>query len=94
MTLRLGDADLARIGLGTNRLAHTPANVAFIEDAVVAGVGLIDTAHSYTDGNSEQTIGAAVSQDRDRPVVATKGGWGRGSGHPDVLRTEILEGKT
>jgi len=89
MTLRLGDADLARIGLGTNRLAHTPANVAFIEDAVVAGVGLIDTAHSYTDGDSEQTIGAAVSQDRDRPVVATKGGWGRGSGHPDVLRTEI-----
>src|SRR5207249_1222148 len=32
---------------------------------------------------------AAVAQERDRPLVATKGGWGRGSGHPDVRRTEI-----
>jgi pyridoxine 4-dehydrogenase len=88
-TLRLGDADVARIGLGTNRLANTPANVAFIKAAVAAGVGLIDTAHSYTSGDSEQTIGAAVSADRERLVVATKGGWGGGSGHPDVLQAEI-----
>jgi pyridoxine 4-dehydrogenase len=88
-TLKLGDADVVRIGLGTNRLANTPANVAFIKEAVAAGVGLIDTAHSYTSGESEQTTGEAVSPDRERLVVATKGGWGGGSGHPDVLRAEI-----
>ena len=28
-TLRIGDTDVPRIGLGTNRLTHTPENVAF-----------------------------------------------------------------
>jgi pyridoxine 4-dehydrogenase len=90
-TLQLGDTDVARIGLGTNRLANTPANVAFLKEAVAAGVGMIDTAHSYTSGGSEETIGAALSPVPDGVVVATKGGWGAGSGHPDVLRAEIEE---
>jgi pyridoxine 4-dehydrogenase len=80
---------LARIGLGTNRLKNTTENVAFVQDAVAAGIGLIDTAHSYTGGESEQTIGAALSSSGDRCVVATKGGWG--SGRPDALRAEIEE---
>ena len=87
--LLLGDVPLERIGLGTNRLKSTPENVAFIRAAVAAGVGLIDTAHSYTGGDSEQTIGAAFSSSGDRCAVATKGGWG--SGRPDVLRAEIEE---
>jgi pyridoxine 4-dehydrogenase len=89
--LRLGDIEVARIGLGTNRLTTTPANVAFVKAAVAAGVGLIDTAHSYTGGASEETIGAALSPVPDHIVVATKGGWGRGGGHPDLLRVEIQE---
>jgi aryl-alcohol dehydrogenase-like predicted oxidoreductase len=88
-TLMLGEAPVARIGLGTNRLKNTPENVAFVRDAGAAGVGLIDTAHSYTGGESEETIGAALSSSRDRCVVATKGGWG--SGRPDVLRAEVEE---
>lgn len=88
-TLMLGDKPLTRIGLGTNRLKNTPENVEFVRDAVAAGVGLIDTAHSYTGGESEQTIGAALSSSHDVCVVATKGGWG--SGRPDVLRAEIEE---
>ena len=91
--LRLGDAEIARIGLGTNRLACTPTNVAFVKEAVAAGVGLIDTAHSYTGGESEETIGAALSPDPDRCVVATKGGGGggRGRGRPEILLAEIEE---
>ena len=88
-TLRLGDTPLTRVGLGTYRLKNTPKNAAFVRDAVAAGVGLIDTAHSYTGGESEQTIGAALSSSRDGYVVATKGGWG--SGRADVLSTEIEE---
>ena len=87
--LRLGDSEVARIGLGTNRLANTAENVALIEAAVAAGVQLIDTAHTYAGGESEETIGAALSQRDDGYLVATKGGWNGAS--PDVLREEIDE---
>jgi pyridoxine 4-dehydrogenase len=86
-TLKLGDTEVARIGLGTNRLRNTPENVRFVQEAVAAGVGLIDTAHSYTGGESEATIGAAL----DGVVVATKGGFNRGEGRPEVLRAQIEE---
>jgi pyridoxine 4-dehydrogenase len=86
---RLGDVELTRIGLGTNRLRHTPENVAFVREAVAAGVNLIDTAHSYTGGESEATIGAALSPFPDGVVVATKGGYAPGEGRPDVLRNQI-----
>jgi pyridoxine 4-dehydrogenase len=88
-TLTLGETPLTRIGLGTNRLRNTPENVAFVRDAVAAGIGLIDTAHTYTRGNSEQTIGVALSSSRDGCVVATKGGYG--TGRPEVLSAEIDE---
>jgi pyridoxine 4-dehydrogenase len=88
--LRLGDAEIARIGLGTNRLTNTPTNVAFVKEAVAAGVGLIDTAQGYTGGESEETIGAALSPDPDRCVVATKGGGGGpGRGRPEILQAQI-----
>src|SRR5919205_1838297 len=85
----LGETPLRRIGLGTNRLTNTPENVAFVRDAVAAGIALIDTAHTYTGGQSEQTIGAALSSSRDAFVVATKGGYR--SGRPEVLSSEIDE---
>jgi pyridoxine 4-dehydrogenase len=90
--LRLGDAEIARIGLGTNRLTNAPTNVAFVKEAVAAGVGLIDTAQGYTGGESEETIGAALSPDPDRCVVATKGGGGGpGRGRPEILQAQIDE---
>ena len=86
----LGDLHLGRIGLGTNRLRNTPDNVAFIQSAVDAGVHLIDTAHLYTGGESEQTIGRALSPVARGVVGATKGGYGgRGRGRPEVLCNEI-----
>ncbi|MEA2295285.1 MAG: pyridoxine 4-dehydrogenase [Solirubrobacteraceae bacterium] len=88
-TVRLG-VEVPRIGLGTNRLTHTPANVAFVREAVAAGVRHIDTAHLYTGGASERTIGEALSGSTDDVVVATKGGYGgRGQGRPEVLRAQI-----
>src|SRR6185312_10891696 len=87
--LRFGDVEVQRIGLGTNRLRNTPANLAFLRAAVAAGIGHIDTAHTYTGGESEETIGAALSPIPKQCIVATKGGWA--SGRPDALRTEIEE---
>ena len=91
-TVKLGDIEVGRIGLGTNRLTKTPENIAFIKRAVAAGVQMIDTAHSYTGGQSEETIGEALSPIPDGCVVATKGGFsGAGRGRPEVLRAEIEE---
>ena len=90
-TLRIGDTDVARIGLGTNRLTNSPENVAFIKEAVGLGVGMIDTAYTYTGGQSEQTIGEALSPIPESCIVATKGGYAPGTGRPEVLRTQIDE---
>jgi pyridoxine 4-dehydrogenase len=90
-TLRIGDTDVARIGLGTNRLTNTPENIAFIREAVDLGVGMIDTAYTYTDGQSEQTIAEALSPIPESCIVATKGGYAPGTGRPEVLRTQIDE---
>lgn len=88
--MKLGEMDVARIGLGTNRLTNTRDNVEFIKAAVTAGVRMIDTAHLYTGGQSEETIGAALSPIPEGCVVATKGGFGgAGRGRPEVLRAEI-----
>jgi pyridoxine 4-dehydrogenase len=89
--LKLGDAEVTRIGLGTNRLTNTRDHLAFLKEAVAAGVSHFDTAHSYTGGESEQTIGAALAPLSDSYVVATKGGYRPGEGHPDVLRAQIDE---
>ena len=88
-TLRLGDTEVARIGLGTNRLTNTREHIAFAKEAVAAGLSHIDTAHSYTGGESEETIGAALSPFADGVVVATKGGYRAGEGRADVLGAQI-----
>jgi pyridoxine 4-dehydrogenase len=90
-TLSLGNTDLLRIGLGTNRLTNTPQHVAFIREAVELGVRLIDTAYLYTDGESEETIAAALSPVHEGVVVATKGGYHPGEGRPEVLQAQIDE---
>jgi aryl-alcohol dehydrogenase-like predicted oxidoreductase len=89
--VRLGDREVTRIGLGTNRLTNTPEQVAFLREAVAAGLGHIDTAHLYTGGQSEETIGEARSSFSNSVVVATKGGYSPGQGRPDVLRAQIEE---
>jgi pyridoxine 4-dehydrogenase len=89
--MKLGDTEVARVGLGTNQLMRTRDNVAFIKSAVAAGLQMIDTAHSYTGGQSEETIGEALSPLHGRSLVATKGGGGGGAGRgrPENLRAEI-----
>lgn len=85
--MELAGIEVARIGLGTNRLNNTHENVEFIKSAAAAGVQLIDTAHLYTGGHSEETIGAALSPMPDNVIVATKGG--HQTGAPAALRDEI-----
>jgi pyridoxine 4-dehydrogenase len=90
-TVDIGDYRVTRIGVGTNRLTDTPANRDFLVQAVEAGVNFIDTAHLYSGGDSERTIGAALAPFPDDLVVATKGGYERGGGRPERLRAEVEE---
>jgi pyridoxine 4-dehydrogenase len=88
-TVELAGVDVPRIGLGTNRLSHTAEHVAFLQGAVSAGIGVIDTAHTYVRGESEATIGEALSPMPAEVVVATKGGWD--DGRPEAIRAQIEE---
>jgi pyridoxine 4-dehydrogenase len=88
---RLGARTLTRIGLGTNRLTNTPENVKFVKEAVVTGVNMVDTAHTYTRGESEETIGRALSPIPEDCIVATKGGFSVAEASPEALRSQIEE---
>jgi pyridoxine 4-dehydrogenase len=89
--LKLGDTEVRRIGLGTNRLTNTREHVEFLKEAVASGVSHVDSAHTYTGGESEETIGAALAPFSDGYVVSTKGGFRAGEGRPEVLRAQIEE---
>jgi aryl-alcohol dehydrogenase-like predicted oxidoreductase len=91
MSIRIGDREVARMGLGTKRRTETPANIAFIRAAVEAGIGMIDSAHLYTGGASERTIGAALDGMTRKPIVATKGGFHPGEGARAILEQQIDE---
>jgi pyridoxine 4-dehydrogenase len=90
-TIALADHRINRIGLGTNRLTDTREHRDFLVRAVEAGVDFIDTAHLYTGGASERAIGGALAPFPGDLVVATKGGYERGSGRPERLRAEVEE---
>ena len=88
-TYSLAGVEVPRIGLGTNRLTDDRDGVAFVREAVAAGVRHIDTAHLYTDGASERAVGQALAGAGEEVVAATKGGYRRGEGRPEVLRDQI-----
>jgi aryl-alcohol dehydrogenase-like predicted oxidoreductase len=87
----VGETGVTRVGLGTNRLRNTPGNQALLQEALSAGVNFIDTAHLYTGGDSELTIGAALAPFPEGCIVATKGGYSPGEGRPEILRAQIEE---
>ena len=89
-TTALGDHRLNRIGLGTNRLTYSAENRSFLKVAVDAGVNFIDTAHVYTGGESESTIGAVLAPFPEDLVIATKGGYHPGGG-TEGLRRQLEE---
>jgi pyridoxine 4-dehydrogenase len=89
-TFRLAGIEVPRVGLGTNRLTTAPEHVAFVREAVAAGLRHIDTAHGYSGGESERAIGEALEGAAEDVLVATKGGYGDvGQGKPEVLEAQI-----
>ncbi len=83
-TLGRTGLDVSRIAYGTWQLGgdwghyDEDAAVAAIQKAWDSGVTLFDTAQGYGNGEAEQVLGTALksqlAQERDRVVIATKGG--------------------
>lgn len=78
---RLGSSpvSVSEIGLGTWGMsgafwgaADDAESVRVIHRALELGVTLIDTAEAYGNGHSEEVLGAALADRRDKAVVATK----------------------
>src|SRR3569832_2104713 len=108
MTLRtLGQTSLevTPLGMGcwpitgiTSIDVNEDDSLATIRAAFDAGINFFDTAYCYGfNGESEQMIARVLRQDRDKIVLATKGGihWVEGKqarcGRPETLRRECDE---
>jgi pyridoxine 4-dehydrogenase len=88
-TVQVGDKQVNRIGLGTNRITDTPEARALLKRAVESGVNFIDTAYRYAGGMSETTIGNTLAPYPQDLVIATKGGWA--DTRPEELRGFLEE---
>ena len=89
--------EVSVVGVGCNNFGwrldqYETAGV--VDAALEAGITLFDTAESYGDGKSERFLGRALGRRRDRAVIATKWGWGRGFKDVEVARgsREYLRG--
>jgi pyridoxine 4-dehydrogenase len=89
-TITFGDITVNRLGLGTNRIYDNEDGYRLLKRAVELGVNFIDTAHRYAGGESEVSIGNALSPYGRGLVIATKGGMGNGAS-PEQLRSELEE---
>jgi aryl-alcohol dehydrogenase-like predicted oxidoreductase len=103
--VKLGDLDVARIGLGAMGMSAVYSGAGSDDDesirtihrAIDLGVTLIDTAENYGPYINEELLGRALKGRRDQVVLATKFGLishtGRGPGQldssPASVRTAV-----
>jgi pyridoxine 4-dehydrogenase len=85
--VQVGDMNVNRLGLGTNRVNDTEEARALLKGAVELGINFIDTAHTYQGGASEVTIGKTLAPYAEGLVIATKGGMNGAS--PDQLKADL-----
>lgn len=64
-------------------------SIEIIHKAIDQGVNFIDTADMYVNGHSEEVVGQAIADRRDRVVLATKGRQKMGDGPNDVGASRI-----
>jgi len=84
------------MGLGTNNFGgrtDEETSVRVLFHALDLGVNFIDTANTYSKGESEEIIGRALGGRRHEMVLATKGGilWGPGPNESGASRKHIMD---
>lgn len=100
-TAKLGDLEVARIGLGAMGMSHgysgagsdDAESIRTIHRALELGVTLVDTAEVYGPYVNEELVGKALRGRRDQVVLATKFGLvshtGRAAGQADSSPASI-----
>ncbi len=92
--IKLGDLDVARIGLGAMTMSGVygtdgldeSESIRTLHRAIDLGVTLIDTAEIYGPYTNEELVGRALKGRRDQVVLATKFGWiSHSGGGPGAL---------
>lgn len=86
--IKLGEHEIKRLGLGTNRIADNDESRAILRRVVELGINFIDTAQAY--GQSQEVIGDTLSPYPKNLVIATKGGWSNDN-DPHSLEAQIDE---
>ena len=84
--LSLGTGTFGGSNAFFERWGKTEADEAtrLVDICLEAGVTLFDTADIYSDGVSEEVLGAAIKGRRDRVLISTKATFPTGSGPNDV----------
>ena len=104
-TAKLGELEVARIGLGAMGMSHgysgagsdDAESIRTIHRAIDLGVTLIDTAEVYGPYVNEELVGKALQGRRDQVVLATKFGLishtgrdaGKADSSPNSVRTAV-----
>ncbi len=95
-THRLGRLQVSTVGLGCNNFGgriDADRTDQVVRAALDAGITYFDTAEIYSEGRSEELLGAALGARRDEAVIATK--WGHtsdiesGAGRPEEIRRRL-----
>src|SRR5579872_3572769 len=92
-TRRIGSLDASVVGLGCNnfgwRIGFEAASVV-VAAALDAGINFFDTADIYDNGKSEEFLGRALGNRRDKVIIASKFGMkmadGRKGAKPEYVR--------
>ena len=69
---------VSEIGIGTNRFGHNVDQKdvnKIIHYCLDEGINYIDTANTYANGKSEESLGNAFDNNRKSFIIGTKVGW-------------------
>lgn len=66
--------------------ADFPNSLRMYEACQNRDINFFDTAHTYTNGDSERYLGKLIGRDRERLIIATKTGYTGGSGRENIIK--------
>ena len=93
---RLGSLNVSLVGIGCNNFGwrtDAAGTAAVVDAALDAGINFFDTADCYGAGQSEEFLGAALKNRRNKAIIATKFGVKMGEGkegaRPEYVREAL-----
>ena len=93
---KLGSLNVSLVGIGCNNFGwrtDAAGTAAVVDAALDAGINFFDTADCYGAGQSEEFLGAALKNRRNKAIIATKFGMKMGEGkegaRPEYVREAL-----